>query len=48
MAERIVEFRRSHGPLKKLDDLKRIKGIGEKTFQTLKPYITISLPDSLP
>ena len=47
MAQRIVEFRRQYGPFKKFDDLQRVKGIGEKTLQVLKPYIKISFPDSL-
>lgn len=47
MAQRIVEFRRQYGPFRKLDDLQQVKGIGEKTLQILKPYIKISLPDSL-
>jgi competence protein ComEA len=41
MAERIVEYRQKNGGFKKPEDLMNVKGIGEKNFLKLKPYVTI-------
>ena len=41
MAKRIVEYRNSHGKYKTIDELLNVKGIGKKTLEKLKPYITI-------
>lgn len=41
MAERIVEYRKTHGPFRKKEDLMKVKGIGKKTFQKIQPLITI-------
>jgi len=41
-AERIVEYRQKNGGFKKPEDLMNVKGIGEKSFLKLKPYITVS------
>ena len=40
-AQRIVETRRKLGGFRKLRDLLKVKGIGEKTFKKLLPYITL-------
>ncbi|HEU4403020.1 MAG TPA: helix-hairpin-helix domain-containing protein [Candidatus Polarisedimenticolia bacterium] len=40
-AERIIEYREKNGPFKKLEDLLNVRGIGEKTFQKLKPRLTL-------
>lgn len=40
-AERIIEFRKSNGGFKKTTDLMQVKGIGDKTFQTLSPYLVL-------
>jgi competence ComEA-like helix-hairpin-helix protein len=42
VAERIVDYRKENGPFKKVEDLMLVQGIGEKTFQLLKPYLAIS------
>ncbi len=42
VAERIVDFRKQNGPFKKAEDLMLVQGIGEKTFQLLKPYVAIA------
>jgi competence protein ComEA len=39
LAERIVESREKDGPFADLDDLRRVKGIGEKTMEHLRPYL---------
>lgn len=42
VAERIVDYRKQNGPFKKPEDLMLVQGIGEKTFQLLKPYVAIA------
>ena len=42
MADRIVAFRDEHGPFKRVEDLMKIKGIGEKSFQKLSAYVKVS------
>lgn len=40
-AQRILEYRQKNGSFKKIEDLMNVKGIGEKNFLKLKPYITV-------
>ena len=40
-AGRIIEYREKNGPFKSIDEITKIKGIGEKTFQKIKDLITI-------
>ena len=42
IASRIVDFRKENGPFKTLEDLMLVRGIGEKTFELLKPYLRLS------
>lgn len=39
VADRIVDYRKQNGPFKKSEDLMLVQGIGEKTFQLIKPYV---------
>ena len=39
MAGRIIEYRNTNGPFTSLDELKKVKGIGKKTFELIKPYL---------
>jgi comEA protein len=41
MAQRILEYRKSNGSFKRVQDLMKVKGIGEKVFAKLQPLITI-------
>lgn len=41
LSQRIVEYREGKGGFSSVDELKEIKGIGEKTFEKLKPYVTV-------
>jgi comEA protein len=43
-AARIVEYRTKNGAFKKVEDLMNVRGIGEKTFLSLKPLITVAPP----
>ena len=40
-AKAIIQYREEHGTFKKIEDLKSVSGIGEKTFEKLKDLITI-------
>lgn len=40
-AERILLLRGEMGSFKSVQDLKKVKGIGEKKFEKLKPYIEV-------
>lgn len=40
-AEKIIEYRKSNGFFKKVEDIKNVSGIGEKKFEKIKKYITI-------
>jgi competence protein ComEA len=40
-AEEIIAYREANGAFKKLTDLMQVKGIGDKTFERLQPYVTI-------
>jgi len=42
VAQRILDYRKQNGPFKKPEDLMLVQGIGEKTFQLLKPYVATS------
>ena len=41
MAKRILDFREQNGPFKRVEDLMKIKGIGEKSFEKLRPYVRV-------
>lgn len=40
-AQKIIEYRQNNGRFNSLEDLKNVKGIGEKTFESMKEYITV-------
>ena len=42
IAKRIVEFRDQHGTFQNVEDLMLVRGIGQKTFELLKPYVAVS------
>ena len=42
MAQRIIDFREEHGPFQRIEDLMKVKGIGEKSFQKLRRYFKVS------
>lgn len=41
VAERIVEFRDKNGRFKKAEDLLLVSGIGDRTFDLIKPYVSL-------
>ena len=47
LADRIVAHRSQNGPFKRVEDVMEVKGVGEKMFASLKPYLAISGPTTL-
>jgi competence protein ComEA len=41
-AQAIVDYREENGPFKRIEDVLRVTGIGEGTFEKIKDYITVS------
>ena len=41
-AQDIVDYRNENGPFKRIEDLTKVKGIGEGTFEKIQDYITVS------
>ncbi|MDD3626658.1 MAG: ComEA family DNA-binding protein [bacterium] len=46
-ASSIIEYRNSHGAFKRIEDIQNVSGIGPKTFESLKPYITVGSGDEV-
>jgi competence protein ComEA len=42
VAQRIAEFRKENGDFKTAADLMLVRGIGEKTFELIAPYVAVS------
>jgi competence protein ComEA len=40
VAARIVEYRKTKGPFKKIEELMNVQGVGEKSFLKLRPQLT--------
>lgn len=43
-AQAIVDYRTQHGPFKSIDEIRKVKGIGEKLFLQIKPELAIGAP----
>ncbi len=41
VAQRIIDFRDKNGKFKKIEEIMKVKGIGEKTFMNIKDLITV-------
>lgn len=41
IAARIIEYRNTYGGFDSIEEIKNVKGIGEKTFEALKDLITV-------
>jgi competence protein ComEA len=42
VAQRIVDFREKNGRFKILEDLMLVQGVGERTFELIRPHITLT------
>ena len=40
-AQRIIDYRETYGPFEKIEDIMKVKGIGQKTFEANKDKITV-------
>ncbi len=47
LAARIVEHREKNGAFQAPEDLLLVRGIGEKSFERLRPYVAVSGPTTL-
>ena len=45
LAERIMKHRQSVGVFQSLNDLREVKGIGKKTFERIRPLVTVTPSD---
>jgi len=45
IAERIIEFREENGPFASVDDLVRVRGIGAKTLEQIRPHAKVEDPE---
>jgi competence protein ComEA len=45
IAQRIVEYRKEHGPFKSVDELVNVRGVGEKLLGRLRDHITVGSKD---
>jgi len=41
VAQRIIDFRKKNGRFKRIEDIMKVKGIGEKMFNRIKDLITV-------
>lgn len=41
IAQRIIDFRTENGPFKRVEELMKVRGIGEKLFDQIKDRITV-------
>jgi len=41
IAQRIIDYRQANGPFQIIEDIKKVNGIGDKTFEKMKAEITI-------
>ena len=41
VAKRIIEYREKNGPFKQVEDLKSVRGIGDKVFDQILPKIRV-------
>jgi competence protein ComEA len=47
LAQRIVDYRKQHGPYQAVEDLRHVRGIGPKTLERLKAYVLPINPPQL-
>jgi competence protein ComEA len=47
-AQAIVDYRNQHGPFRSVDEIRKVKGIGEKLFISIKPELSIGAASRAP
>jgi len=40
-ASKIIDYRQTKGPFKRIEDIMDVSGIGEKKFEQIKPFVTL-------
>ena len=45
IAQRIVDYRKEHGPFKSVDELVNVRGVGEKLLARLRERVTVGTKD---
>lgn len=45
LAQRVIDYRTSVGRFQRIDDLRRVKGIGPKILERIKPLVTVAAED---
>jgi competence protein ComEA len=48
LAGRIVEYRAARGGFQDIEELRRVKGVGEKTFERIRAFVAVVPPSSRP
>ncbi len=46
LARRIIDYRTKNGRFKKIEEIEKVSGVGEKSFQRTKELITVGKPFS--
>ena len=41
MAQRIIDWREEHGPFRRVEDLMKVKGIGERSLEKIRPHVSV-------
>ena len=44
LAQRILDYRKEHGPFSSVEELLEVKGIGESTLEKFRDHVTIAAP----
>jgi competence ComEA-like helix-hairpin-helix protein len=44
LAQRIVAYRRKHGPFRRVEDLMAVKGLGLKKWKAIRPHLRVESP----
>lgn len=44
-AQAILDYRAEHGPFEHIEDVMRVKGVGEGIFQQMEAYVTVTVPE---
>ena len=42
LAQRIIEYREQHKGFKSVNELNKVKGVGDKTFDKLRPFLMVA------
>jgi competence protein ComEA len=41
LAQRIIEYRQTHGRFQSVDELLEVRGIGPKRLENMRPYVVV-------